>query len=300
MTTKITITFECPAFYDLYMTSHTHGWTYLAPFLWDEETFTLRFAVLVDGISVDIESCQVKNTLRVTLCSRMKLSIPRLNAIKKMVRRSLGLDIKTHFLLEKAEQAGPEYANLVRKGAGRPLRSPTLWEDAAKTLFTTNCSWSLTKKMCESICSERFVRSAPSGAYPFPLPQTIAGYSTAQLKASIPVGYRADYLKALAGRFSTDPYLNNLETDGYDYGSADEIVRRLKGFADYACAHLLILAGYYDKIPIDTTVVSFLKKNYRVRKPQSFVARHYRKWGSDRWRGYKLDRMITKQNWIGN
>jgi N-glycosylase/DNA lyase len=180
------------------------------------------------------------------------------------------------------------------------LRSPTLWEDAAKTLFTTNCSWSLTKKMCAALCSERFVPSTPSGTHPFPPPQPIAACPPEKLKDIAPVGYRAAYVKALADRFITDPYLHNLESDGLDYRSADNIVRDLLGFADYACAHLLVLAGYFDKIPIDTTVVSFLKENYRVRKPHSFVARHYRKWGSDRWWGYKLDRMNTNQHWIGD
>ena len=73
-----------------------------------------------------------------------------------------------HAVLKAAENAGAEYVQLIRKGAGRLLRSPTLWEDAAKTLFTTNCTWALTRKMCEAVCSRAFIEPAPSGRYPFP------------------------------------------------------------------------------------------------------------------------------------
>jgi len=300
MAKVVTATLTCPAFYDLNATTHAHGWKYLAPFSWEDDTGTLRFAAAMDETAVDIDCRQVKSRIKIRITSHGTLSSNQLKRVKESIQRSLCLDVETQGLLEKAEKVDLKYANLVRKGAGRMLRSPTLWEDAAKTLFTTNCSWALTKKMCESMCADRFAPVSPSGIYPFPLPQRIAAYSTKQLKTLVRVGYRAEYLKALAEAFSIDPYLGNLETDGYDYRAADSLVRRLKGFADYACAHLLVLAGYYDNIPVDSTVVSFLKENYRVRKPHSFVVRHYRKWGSDRWWGYKLERMVAKQNWIGD
>src|SRR5262249_61987334 len=39
-------------------------------------------------------------------------------------------------------------------GAGRMLRSPTVWEDLVKTLCTTNCSWGLTTKMVRALVRE--------------------------------------------------------------------------------------------------------------------------------------------------
>ena len=281
------------------MTCHAHGWKNLAPFSWDNDTHTLQFAVLVEESAIDIACRQKRNAIECLISSHHKLTKPQRNAVRKMVCRSLSLDADTRPLLEKAEKIDPEYAMLVRQGAGRLLRSPTLWEDAAKTLFTTNCTWALTQKMCKALSSEKFVRPTPLGACPFPHPQTLAAYLPERLKKLAPVGYRARYLTALAECFAKDPYLEKLESDGHDYHAADRIVRSFQGFADYGCAHLLVLAGYFEKIPVDTTVVSFLKKNYRVRKPRSFIARHYRKWGKDQWWGYKLDRMLARQNWIG-
>ena len=42
------------------------------------------------------------------------------------------MDLDISPVLKTAEKAGPEYVQLIKKGAGRLLRSPTLWEDAAK------------------------------------------------------------------------------------------------------------------------------------------------------------------------
>ena len=286
------LSFECPSFYDLRMTCYSHGWRYLAPFLWCEDTQSIRFAAMMDEFPVDIECSQNKETVHANVSSHRELSTEQEADVRCMIRRALGLEINTIHLLKKAEKVNPEFAKLIRNGAGRMLRSPTLWEDAAKTLFTTNCTWALTQKMCDSFCSARFTPQTPGGIHPFPKPETIAGYSADQLKQIVCVGYRAGYVTELAQRFVEDPLLDNLESDGYDYPAADRIVRSLKGFADYACAHLLVLAGYFDKIPVDTTVVSFLKENYRIRKPHSFIARHYRKWGRDRWWGYQLERML--------
>src|SRR5205085_671502 len=41
----------------------------------------------------------------------------------------------------------PEFSWIARDGAGRLLRSPTVFEDLVKSITTTNCSWSLTRKM---------------------------------------------------------------------------------------------------------------------------------------------------------
>lgn len=297
---KTTITFKCPDFYDLYMTCHAHGWINLSPFSWDYEKHILLFAALVENNPIDIAATQSGQSIKVTIISHQKLDSSSKSKVKAIISRSLGLDIDTSGILNAAQRIGPEYIKLIKKGAGRLLRSPTLWEDAAKTLFTTNCSWFLTQKICNSACSETFVQPAPSGAKPFPSPESFSQYSADRLKQMIPVGYRAGYLKLLAETFSADPTLQNIETNGFDYQVADKLVRSIKGFADYAAAHLLILAGFYNEIPIDTVVVSYLKRNHRVRKPKSFINRHYRKWGKYKWWGFKLEKMLNKQNWLGD
>ncbi|MFC1886945.1 hypothetical protein ACFLZM_07805 [Thermodesulfobacteriota bacterium] len=297
---KKILNFELPKYYNLLMTCHAHGWKNLAPFRWDDITKTIHFSVLIGENPVDVEAWQENNTIKITLISHKKLDANKLDYVEKSINRTLCLDTDTTDLLKIAKRIGPEYVKILKKGAGRLLRAPTLWEDAAKTLFTTNCTWSLTKKMCDAVCSETFSILSPSGIYPFPPPQKIAKYSPEKIRNLMPIGYRAEYLIALAKHFSIDPYLCNIESNGYSFREADTLVRALKGFGDYAVFHMLVLAGYYDEIPIDTVVVSYLKNNYRVRKPQSFINRKYGKWGKFKWWGLKLEKMIQSQNWLGD
>ena len=294
------IKFELPVLYDLSMTCHSHGWKNLAPFSWDDREQKLHFSTCLNEVPVDVEVCRIGKGISATITSHDELDESSLSQASKIITRSLGLDVDTSELFEIAKRVGPEYVDIISKGAGRLLKSPTLWEDAAKTLFTTNCTWSLTQKMCEAVCSETFSRKAPSGNYPFPGAKVIGGYSAGQIKKLMPIGYRSEYLIPLAKRFVEDPYLEDIESKGFSYKKADKLVRGIRGFGNYAVAHLLIMSGYFNEVPIDTVVVAYLKENYRVRKPQSFIDRNYRKWGKYKWWGLKLEKIIKRQNWLGD
>src|SRR6266545_2400997 len=69
--------------------------------------------------------------------------------------------------LERERAAGrkdlPDLRWALARGAGRLLRSPTVFEDAVKTLCTTNCSWALTRLMVERLCA-RDAGAAPAAA----------------------------------------------------------------------------------------------------------------------------------------
>lgn len=52
-------------------------------------------------------------------------------------------------------------------GAGRIVRSPTVFEDVVKTLCTTNCSWGATQRMVGALLEHlgrRAPGSCPAGA----------------------------------------------------------------------------------------------------------------------------------------
>jgi hypothetical protein len=80
---KTTITFECPKFYDHYMTCHVHGWKNLAPFSWDDKKNLLRFSALVENQPVDIEAKQSGQTLKATITSHQKLDRSSKSQAKK-------------------------------------------------------------------------------------------------------------------------------------------------------------------------------------------------------------------------
>ncbi|MCX6565133.1 MAG: hypothetical protein NTW38_01700 [Candidatus Aminicenantes bacterium] len=292
--------YPCPKWYDLFVTCHTHGWVNLAPFSWDKKHSRLEFALLIDSQAVDVSIQQDERSISGVICSKKKIESNSLKRIDAVLARILGLKEETTGLFKIALKIGDPYPGLVRKGAGRLLRGVTLWEDAAKTLFTTNCSWALTQKMCEKICSADYSAPAPSGRFPFPLASALADERLDDLRRRIPIGYRAVALKQLARSFSNDSGPASLENATLPYDVAYEMAVRLRGFGPYAAAHLLILAGYYDRIPVDSEVNSYIKKNFRCRNVTSFVHRHYRPWGKYKWWGLKFEKMLRRQNWLGD
>jgi 3-methyladenine DNA glycosylase/8-oxoguanine DNA glycosylase len=272
----------------------------LYPFEWDDKFSKLIFALSVSGNSVDINVQQNDNKLRVSVLSKKKIDSIVRNKIRNQIARALSIDVDTRELLKIAKSIDAELYDLVRNGAGRLLRSPSLWEDAAKTLFTTNCSWSLTQKMSKQICSEEFVKASPSGRYPFPSPDSICKYSAGELKEKLSVGYRAEYLRLLANEFTQGEKLYAANLSELAYAEAYKIVRSLMGFGEYAANHLMVLEGFYNEIPVDTVVTSFIKKEYKARNIYAFIDRKYKCWGSYKWWGLKLDKIKRKVNWLGD
>src|SRR6202011_4573626 len=59
-------------------------------------------------------------------------------------------------------------------GAGRWVRSPTVFEDVIKTVCTTNCTWSATELMVGALV-EHLGAEAPGGRHAFPTPAAMAG-----------------------------------------------------------------------------------------------------------------------------
>ena len=67
----------------------------------------------------------------------------------------------------------PGFSWIPEQGAGRMLRSPTVFEDLVKMICTTNCSWSLTEKMVTGLV-ENLGRQEKDGRRTFPSPQAMA------------------------------------------------------------------------------------------------------------------------------
>src|SRR5690606_1448125 len=82
-------------------------------------------------------------------------------------------------------------------GAGRLLRSATVYEDLIKTLCTTNCSWALTKKMVENLVGSLGEETA-TGAKAFPTAAAMAEMDETFYRREIKAGYRSPYFVEIA------------------------------------------------------------------------------------------------------
>src|SRR5262249_10222741 len=121
--------------------------------------------------------------------------------IARDVRHMFRLDEElTAFYREMSGDA--EFSWIAEQGAGRLLRSPTIFEDLVKMICTTNCSWALTVKMVEGLVREL---GEPSDDLrkSFPSAAAMAGKSVSFFRDRIRAGYRAPYLKELAQRVAS-------------------------------------------------------------------------------------------------
>ena len=298
MPIKLQISLDCPEHYSLHATCHAHGWKYLAPYRWDKLSSKLHVAALMKSGAADVGIAQSGRKLIVDVVSHKKLSSTDRELLTKNLRRALDLDRPTGDLLSLCDKHGKPYGKLVRGGAGRLLRSLTLWEDAAKTLFTTNCTWALTLKMAEGVCSEKFSTATPSGKFPFPEPAAILKKSPDQLRKMLPIGYRAPYFHALAKEFAGNPTLDDIESSS-DPALALATAHELHGFGPYAASHLLVMAGHFNYVPVDTWVTGFVKQAFGAKNAKSFCLRRYKRWDRYAWWGLRLDQMLNDKNFLG-
>jgi N-glycosylase/DNA lyase len=146
-------------------------------------------------------------------------------------------------------------------GAGRMLRSPTVFEDLVKTICTTNCAWSATVRMVGALVGE--LGTPAAGARErraFPAPATVANAGDAFFRDVVRAGYRGPYLRALADDVASGRL--DLEALGDPERSDQDVADRLlqvAGVGPYAMAHMMMLLGRYRPLILD----SWTRPKYR-------------------------------------
>ncbi|HEX2907254.1 MAG TPA: hypothetical protein VHO69_10370, partial [Phototrophicaceae bacterium] len=120
----------------------------------------------------------------------------------------------------------PRYQWIEMVKAGRMLSSPTVWEDLAKTLLTTNTTWNMTRQMCQRLAA--LGTPYPGGGHAFPAPETIAAMNADELYRQIKAlkgfgDYAAGSMLKLLGHFdrlATDTACRAVYKDGINGGVA--------------------------------------------------------------------------------
>ncbi len=170
--------------------------------------------------------------------------------ISEAVGRMLRLDADLSGFYSVAS-ADPDLA-WAGGGAGRMMRSPTVFEDVVKTICTTNCAWSATVRMTAALV-EHLGAEAPGGRHAFPSPQAMAEAGDEFYRDAVRAGYRGAYLRSLAGSVAdgrldlerlTDPELSDDEV-------AEQLIA-LPGCGPYATAHIMMLLGRYSRLILDS------------------------------------------------
>jgi 3-methyladenine DNA glycosylase/8-oxoguanine DNA glycosylase len=137
-------------------------------------------------------------------------------------------------------------------GAGRMLRSPTVFEDVVKTICTTNCTWSATVRMTTALVDHLGIE-APDDRRTFPTPAAMAEAGENFYRDVARTGYRGAYLRALACDVSDGSL--DLEALNDPALADDEVAGRLlalPGCGPYAAAHMMMLLGRYSRLILDS------------------------------------------------
>lgn len=273
----------------------SHGWCALQPFELDQKSWTLvRVLDLVQGEPVTLE---ITSRARVvTIRTSRRVGKKAAAEIERAVRRMFRLDDDLREFY-RATAADPEFAWVEEEGAGRLLRSPTVFEDLVKMICTTNCSWALTEKMVSGLV-QHLGRDAAGGRKSFPDAAAMAAKPAEFFRDQIRAGYRAPYLAELSQRVAS----GSLDVEAW-LGSKlplDELIKEIKsvkGVGTYAAENLLKLIGRYDGLALDSwTRAQFarLRNQGRVAGDKK-ILRFYSRFNS--WRGLALWCDLTRE-WI--
>ena len=275
----------------------SHGWCELLPFRIDEDRFELSY-VLDPGTGVnpiDILLREAAGKIEIDVAGS-KPDGGEAQLGRNSAAHVLRLDEDLNgFYKVTSEEAGLEW--IAKRGAGRLLRSPTVFEDLVKTICTTNCSWALTKSMVGNLV-EKLGKPSAAGGSSFPTPGAMASVDELFYRDEIRAGYRGPYLAELARRVDS----GDLDPESWLASTlpTNELKKEIlgvKGAGNYAAENLLKLLGRYDGLALDSFLRSEFYKKHRAGTACSDkeIEAHYERFGC--WRGLVIWCEMSKR-WL--
>jgi 3-methyladenine DNA glycosylase/8-oxoguanine DNA glycosylase len=216
--------------------------------------------------------------------------------LEATVRRMLNLDEDLSGFYELV-QDDPDLA-WAAKGAGRMLRSPTVFEAAIKTICTTNVAWSATVRMVTALVDHLGEAAADGDARAFPTPAAMVEQEEGFYREVVGAGYRGPYLRALAVGVAEGSIALEELGDPANEIPDDEVAARLlalPGIGPYGTAHLMMLLGRHSRLILD----SWTRPKYaRVRGRKASdktIERRFRRYG--RYAGLAFWLYLTR-DWV--
>jgi N-glycosylase/DNA lyase len=275
---------------DLRRTLASHGVATLPPNLVDEERYD-RMELTLPGVGARPRTVTVAAGRKGHVLVEVAGRPPGPRAAERLllaVRGVLNLDLDLSGFYELAAD-DPELA-WVTSGAGRMVRSPTVFEEVVKTICTTNCSWALTTKMVTALVEhlgEPAVGAPQDGwrGRAFPTPEAMAGADEAFYREVVRAGYRGPYLRTLARMVTAgDVDLESLAAASVVDRSDDEVeavLVGLPGVGPYAAAHIMLMLGRYSRLILDSWTRPKYARLRGARRPvaDATIVRRFRRYG---------------------
>jgi 3-methyladenine DNA glycosylase/8-oxoguanine DNA glycosylase len=292
---------------DLLRTITSHGLASLPPIELDEDAATLTTTLPVPtGRPRTVRvSPGSKGHARIEVVGRPP-GRKAAEALVASVRHVLHMDedLSEFYALALAD---PNLA-WVAGGAGRMIRSPTVFEDVVRIVCTTNCSWALTTRMITALV-ERLGEPAPGApadgwrGRTFPTAEAMARATPSFYRDVVRAGYRGPYLRALARSVASGALdLEVLAAASPEELSDDEMEIRLlalPGVGPYAAAHVMLLLGRYSRLILDSWTRPKYARLIGRKKPVSdaTILRRFRRYG--RYAGLAFWCFVTS-DWVAD
>ena len=213
------------------------------------------------------------------------------------VRRILNLDedLSEFYELVRDDPA----LSWAAKGAGRMLRTPTVFEAVVKTVCTTNCAWSATVRMVTALVDHLGEPAlGGTGGRAFPTPAAMAAVGEDFYRDVVRAGYRGAYLRSLAAGVAQGTIeLEELADPASDVPD-DEVAARLlalPGIGPYGTAHMMMLLGRHSRLILDSwTRPKYARVNGR-KAADATIERRFRRYG--RYAGLAFWLYLTR-DWV--
>jgi N-glycosylase/DNA lyase len=274
----------------------SHGVASLPPSRIDEEAWTLEVTLPVP---------RGARTVRVSPAGNKRARVEVVGAdASAAMRDALLMHLRQMFRLDEdlssfyAVARDDDALAWAALGAGRMLRSPTVFEDVVKTICTTNCAWSGTVRMVTALVEELGVPAAGTKRRTFPTPVAMANADETFYKDVARAGYRGAYLRQLAEDVASGA-LDLEELNDRDL-SDEEVEARLlalPGVGPYAAAHVMLTSlGRYSRLVLDSwTRPTYAKLVGRKKVADKTIARRFKPYGD--YAGLAFWLLLT-QSWV--
>jgi 3-methyladenine DNA glycosylase/8-oxoguanine DNA glycosylase len=216
------------------------------------------------------------------------ISASTADRLSTTVRHVLRLDADLSTFYAMAVQ-DPDLSWVVT-GAGRMVQSPTVFEDVVKTVCTTNCTWSATRRMVDAIV-EHLGEPAPGApaegpfGRAFPTPERMVEAGEGFYRDVARAGYRGTYLIAIARSVAEGA----VDLERFSHAPTDELsdeemeadLLALPGVGPYAAAHIMMTVGRYHRLILDSwTRPTYAKKVGRPAVKDAAIERRFRRYGA--------------------
>jgi N-glycosylase/DNA lyase len=284
---------------DLWRTIVSHGVADLPPNRIDEDARTLETTIALPRGRPRTVLVREASDGHAMLTGRGTRSEAVLDGIEHILR--LDEDLSAFYDAARDDPA----LSWVSTGAGRLLRSQTVFEDVVKTICTTNTSWGGTVRMVSSIVEhlgEPAVGAPAEGPLgrAFPSPAAMAEAPEDFYRDVARAGYRGAYLRSLAESVASgEVELEELATADPEELPDEEVAARLlalPGVGPYAAAHVMMLVGRYSRLVLDSwTRPKFASLNGGRAAKDTTIERRFRRYG--RYSGLAFWLFLTR-DWV--